>query len=476
VKSTCETLEGNKVLLKVEVDAADFERDIEVAFSKIAREVRLPGFRQGKAPRRVLEARIGLAAAREQALRDGVPTYLARAVRENNVDIIATPDVEITGGADDGDVAFSATCEVRPVITVPGHEGLRVEVGSVSVGDDEIQNVVDAELRRQGELVTVDRSAATGDFVVVDLVGTRDGEPVPGLAVDDWSYEIGKKWVTPEFDDHLIGSVAGSELRFTGTPNGTESPADFVVAVQSVQELVVPALDDAWVAANVDGHETVADWRTAVADRLAEAQWGQIRQTLVEKVTDVLAELVTVDPPEALVAADLQRRVENTARQFQMQGIDLAQWLAATGQEVKDFVESLRPQSVKAAKVDLALRAVVVAQGLAATEDDVDRELSVIAARSNENAIRQQMMSGSKKKPKLVTFEQVKAAYEANDALADLAAEVSKSKALDWLVHHVTYVDDTGKVLDGDTVVGYPEADHDYDHEIAGESDEQENA
>ena len=482
VKSTCETLEGNKILLKVEVNEADFERDIEAAFAKIAREVRLPGFRQGKAPRRVLEARIGRAAAREQALRDGVPTYLARAVRENNVDIIATPDVEITGGADDGDVAFTATCEIRPTVTVPGYEGLRVEVGSVSVGDEEIDNVVNGELRRQGELVGVERPAAIGDFVTVDLVGTRGGEPVPGLAVDDWSYEIGKKWVTPQFDDHLIGASAGAELSFTDTPNGTEEAADFSVKVQSVQELVVPALDDAWVSANVDGHDTVAEWRAAVADRLAEAQWGQVRQTLVEKVTDVLAELVSIDPPESMVAADLQRRVENTARQFQSQGIDLAQWLAATGQEAKDFVESLRPQSVKAAKVDLALRAVVVAEGLAATEDEVDRELSVIAARSNENAIRQQMMSGSKKQPKLVTFEQVKAAYEANDALVDLAAEVSKSKALDWLVHHVTYVDDTGKVLDSDTVVGHSEADHDHDdhdhddHDHDGPSGEQENA
>ncbi|NDH48204.1 MAG: hypothetical protein EBX99_10305, partial [Acidimicrobiia bacterium] len=176
MKTTCEPLEGNRVKLSVEVDEADFARDIDAAFSKIAQEVRLPGFRAGKAPRKVLEARIGIAAAREQALRDGVPRHLASAVREMNVDIIATPEIEITGGQDDGPVTFDATCEVRPVITVPGYGGLRVEVAAIEVTESEIDEVIDAERRRLGKLTTVDRAASVGDFVIVDLIGRRDGE------------------------------------------------------------------------------------------------------------------------------------------------------------------------------------------------------------------------------------------------------------------------------------------------------------
>ena len=465
MKSTCEALEGNKVLLTVEIDETDFDRDIDSAFSKIAREVRLPGFRQGKAPRRVLEARIGIDAARSQALNDSIPTYLARAVRENDVDIIATPDIEITGGQESGPVSFTATCEIRPTVSVPGYAGLRVEIDVVEVDDSDIDEVVLAERRRLGTLVDADRPAQVGDFVTVDLVGTRDGEPVVGLAVDDWSYEIGKNWVCPTFDEQLTGAVAGAELSFTDTPNGTEEAADFQVTVSAVQELSVPDADDAWVAANVDGFDTLSAWRDAVRERMNQARWDQVRQNLVDKVTDKLAELVEIDPPESMVSADLQRRVQNVVQQFSAQGMNLEQWLQATGQEPSDFVDSFRPQSVKSAKVDLALRAVVVAEALTASDDEVERELAGIAQRTNENAIRQQMMSGSKKKPRLVSIDQVRAAYIANDALVELAAEISKSKALDWLVHHVEYVDASGTVLDSDTVVGHSEADHDHDHD-----------
>ncbi len=470
MKSTSETLEGNKVRLSVEIDETDFDRDIDAAFNKIARDVRLPGFRQGKAPRRVLEARIGLDAARSQALNDSIPSYLARAVRDNDVDIIATPEIEITGGQDGGAVSFTATCEVRPVVEVPGYAGLRVEIDVVSVTDDDIESVVVAERRRLGTLVDAGRPAREGDFVTLDLVGSRDGEPVVGLAVDDWSYEIGKKWVCPTFDEQLTGAVVGAELSFSDTPNGTDEVADFAVTVTAVQELTLPEADDAWVSENVDGFDTMSAWRDSIRERMDAARWDQARNNLVEKVTDRLAELVSIDPPESMVSADLQNRVQNVIRQFSAQGMNLEQWLQATGQEPSDFVDSFRPQSVKAAKVDLALRAVVVAQGLAASEDDVERELAGIAQRTNENAIRQQLMSGSKKKPKLVTIDQVRAAYVANDALVELAAEIGKSKALDWLVHHVEYVDPSGNALDSDTVVGHSEADHNHDHDHDGDS------
>ena len=479
VKTTCETLEGNRVKLSVEVDEADFARDIDAAFAKIAQEIRLPGFRAGKAPRKVLEARIGIAAAREQALRDGVPRHLASAVREMNVDIIATPEIEITGGQDSGPVTFDATCEVRPVITVPGYGGMRVEVPAIDVADQEIDDVISAERRRLGKLTTVDRPAASGDYVIVDLIGRRDGEPVAGLAVDEWSYEIGKKWVAPSFDDQLIGSAAGSRLEFTDTPSGTDTPADFEVTVTAVQELVVADLDDSWVAENIEGQSTVAEWRGSISERLGVNRLNQVRNGLVEKVTDALAALVDIDAPESMVAADLQRRVENTIRQFQMQGINIDQWLQATGQDAASFVEGIRPQSIKACKVDLALRAVVLAEGLEATDDEIEREFETMADRSNEAAIRQAEMQGGgkNKKIRLYTADQVRAAYQANDAIVDLAAEISKSKALDWLIHRVEYVDPSGKVLDRDTVIGHSEADHaghdhaDHDHADHDHSD-----
>ena len=198
MKSTIATVEPtptdegvipNQKLVKLSVSIAEdeFERDINNAFRKIAREVKLPGFRAGKAPRKVLEARIGLAAARDQALRDSVPEYLAKAVREHDVDLIATPQVQVTAGEEAGPVEFDATCEIRPEITVPGYGGLRVELPSPVASDDEIDQAVADEQRRQGSLEAVERPAALGDFVTLTLAGTRDGEPVPGLNTEDLS-------------------------------------------------------------------------------------------------------------------------------------------------------------------------------------------------------------------------------------------------------------------------------------------------
>lgn len=474
MKTTCESLDGNRVKLSVEVGEDEFAQHIDTAFAKIAQEVRLPGFRAGKAPRKVLEARIGLSAAREQALRDGVPQYLARAVREHNVDIVAAPEINIVDGESEGPIKFDATCEIRPVISVPGYGGLRVEIQSITVQDSEVDDVVNAELRRLGTLTNVDREVAAGDFVIVDLIGTRDGEPVAGLAVDEWSYEVGKKWVAPSFDDQLIGQKAGAVLTFSDTPSGTEEPADFEVTINAVQELVLPALDDAWVNENIEGFDAVSPWRSSINERLAANRLNQVRNGLIERVTDSLAALVDVELPESMVASDLQRRVENTIRQFQMQGLDLGQWLQATGQDAGSFVESMRPQSRKAVQVDLALRAIVTAENLDATEDEIDREFEMMAARSNDAALREAQSSiGKKNKIRFVSADQIRETYEANDALIDLSAEIAKSKALDWLIHRVEYVDDSGAILDRDMVIGHSEADHVADHDHDHDDDQE---
>ncbi|MGA1076641.1 MAG: trigger factor, partial [Ilumatobacteraceae bacterium] len=212
MKSSVESLEGNKVKLYVEIDEAEFDNDIDRAFRTIAREVKLPGFRNGKVPRRVLEARIGLGPAREQALRDAIPAYLGRAVREHDVDLVATPEVNITGGAEDGLVEFEASCEVRPVITVPGYGGLRIELESPVPSTDEIADAEAAELRRAGILQAVDRPAVSGDYLTLDISATRDGDEVPGLNTEDWSYELGQGWVAEDFDDQLAGATAGAVL------------------------------------------------------------------------------------------------------------------------------------------------------------------------------------------------------------------------------------------------------------------------
>ncbi|MCU1397981.1 MAG: tig [Acidimicrobiales bacterium] len=447
VKSTLEPLEGNKVKLSVAVDETEFDRDIDSAFRKIAHEVRLPGFRAGKAPRKVLEARIGIAAAREQALRDGVPNYLAKAVREHDVDLIATPEVEITGGEETGPIEFDATCEVRPEVTVPGYGGLRVELPAVTASDADVDEAVNTELRRQGALADVDRPIVIGDQVTMDLQGLRDGVPVVGLNTEDWLYEVGKGWVAGGFDDQLVGQKAGDELKFSLVPNGNEEPADFEVTISRVQEMVLPELDDAWVDENVGEYDTVAGWRSALHDRLTEVKLNQARGEVIDRVTSALSELVDIEAPESMVQGDLQQRVQNTVQQFQSQGISLDQWLSATGQDPASFVEGLRVQSLKAVKVDLALRAVAAAENLTVDDDDLEAEYERIGVQVRQKTA------------------QVRKAYERNDAVSELTAQLRKSKALDYLLHHVEMVDPDGAAIDNDAILGHDHSHDDHDHD-----------
>lgn len=446
MKSTVEPLEGNKVKLSVEVDEATFERDIDAAFRKLAREVRLPGFRAGKAPRKVLEARIGLAPARDQALRDAIPHYLAEAVRAHDVDLVATPEIELTGGAEDGPVQFDATCEVRPVVAVPGYGGLRVELPSPEATPDEVAEAILAERRRHGSLGDVDRPAARGDFVVLDLSATRDGEPVAGLNTEDWTYEIGRGWVAEGFDEAVVGAEAGGRVEVTLVPNGTDDAADLTIEVQRVQELVLPEVTDEWVAEHVAEHDTAAAWEASLVERIGSIKLNQARGQLIDRTMEALAALVEDEPPAVMVDNELRARVQSTIEQFAAQGIALDQWLAATGQDTAGFIESMRGQAEQSVKVDLALRAVATAEDLEAGDDDIEAEIQRIAVQVGEKPAK------------------VRRAYERNDALADLATSIRKGKALDWLVHHVEIVDPEGHPIDRDLVVGHTHEDQDHDH------------
>ncbi len=452
MKSSVETLEGNKVKVYVEVEESEFDKDIDRAFKALAREVNLPGFRAGKAPRRVLEARFGVAPAREQALRESIPTYLAKAFAEHQVDLISSPEIEITDGTESGPVEFDATVEIRPEITVPGYGGLRIELPSPVADDGDIDEAVEAERRRHGSLQPVDRAAQDGDHVTLDVAATREGEPVAGLTVDDWSYELGQGWIAADFDERLTGSKAGDELTFTATPKGTEDPADFIVSVSAVQELVLPDLDDEWVSENLGEHDTVDEWRTGLAKQLAAQKLDVARNQFVAAATEALVELVEIEPPEAMVQSDLQARVRNTMEQFQARGIELGQFLSATGQDPDDFMNTLREQSMQAVKLDLALRAVAAAEAFEVSEDHLDAEFTQMGMRFGEKPAK------------------VRRAYETQGAMTDLVNQIRKSRALDHLLHHVDIVDPDGHPIDRDLILGHSHDDddheHDHDHDV----------
>lgn len=436
VKSIIESLEGNKVKVSVEIDEVEFDRNIDQAFRKIAKEVRIPGFRPGKAPRQLLQAQIGLGAARSQAIQDAIPEYLSVAVREHDIDLIATPQIQITNGENEGPIAFDATCEIRPEVAVPGYNGLRVELPSLAVSDADIDEVVTSERRRHGTLKDVDRPIVIGDQVTLDISGIREGAPVPGLNVEDWLYEVGKGWVSESFDSHLIGATLNQHITYSEAPNGTTGVADMSITVKKIQEMALDDLTDEWVSEHVAEHDSIDAWKKSIRERLESMKLNQARNVFVERTTSALSELVSIEVPEAMVASDLQSRVKNTVEQFQAQGIALDQWLTATGQSTETFIETLRTQSRTAVKVDLALRAVAVNENISVSDDEVDAEFQRIAIQVGRKV------------------QQVRKAYERSDAVTELKAQVRKSKAVDWLLHNVNLVDPAGHEINASVMFG----------------------
>jgi trigger factor len=431
MKSTVEPLEGNKVKLSVEVDASEFEPAVDAAFKKIAREVRLPGFRPGKAPRKVLEARLGPLAGREQALHDSLPEYYSAAVIEHDVDVIAPPEIDITGGQDSGDIAFDAVVEVRPTIEVPGYGSLQVTLERPEVDEEAIDAQIDRMRDLDSTLEVVERPVQEGDTVTIDIAGTLDGEAQSGLTADDYSYTVGSGAITPEVDEQLVGAEAGATLTFNAThPDPDEDrELQFELAVKEVKEKVLPELTDEW-AAEASEFETVEALRASLADRMSRVRKVQAQMALREKVGEALAALVTEEIPEPMIGQEMQERLQDLAMRLQAQGMQLDQYLAMSGADPETFSQELRDTAVQAVKVDLALRAVADAEGVECTDEDLQADLEGVAERVGEDV------------------DEVRDRLERGGQMSAVRSDIRKRKALEWLLERAEVLDPEGATID----------------------------
>ncbi len=446
MKSTVEPLEGNKVKVSVEVDETEFDKAIDDAFRKIAREVRIPGFRPGKAPRQILQARLGPEVAREQALRDALPEFYVGAVKEHDVDVIAAPEIEITGGQEEGAVSFDAVVEVRPRIDVPGYGGLRVELPSPSPSDEEIDAQVDRLREQFAELAEVDRPALDGDVVTIGLHGEEDGAAVPGLQADDYAYRVGAGSIAAELDTELIGAKIGDALAFDGELAGTGRKVSFRVLVKKVQERVLPEVTDDW-ANEVSEFDTVEELRADLASRMGNVRRLQASLALREKAVESLVQLVDDEAPEPLVQQEMRHRLEDLSMRLSAQGMTAEQYLEATGRSQEQLIEELRTAGAQAVKADLALRAVAEAEAIEVTDDDLDAEIEALAGRLRQ-------------KP-----DKVRKQLERNDQISAVRSDLRTRKALEWILEHVEIVDPEGQPIDrDDLVLPADDDDHDHDH------------
>ena len=431
MKSTVETLDDNRVKLSVEVDEETFDVAVDAAFKRIAKEVRMPGFRPGKAPRRLLEAQFGSAVGREEALREAMPEYYAQAVIEHDVDVVAPPEIEITGGQEDGPVQFDAVVEIRPSVSAAGYDGLRVEIPNPVASAEEIDEQIDNLRRNFAELSVVERAAADEDHVTIDIEATHGDEPVPGLTTTDYDYLLGSGAVVPEIDENLRGASAGDEVEFSADhPDPEEEePLQFSIAVKEVKEAVLPDLDDEFAKANSE-FETVEDLRADMADRMNTMRIQQANMAVQQNTAEALAALVTDEIPESMIENEINARIQDLVQRLQQQGMDVGAYLDAVGQTAETLAAEFREPAEQAVKVDLAFRSVADLQGLVPDDDRIDEVIAEMAGPSGQDP------------------DELKARLAEVGQISALRADLAKQAAMEWLTDNVELVDEDGEAID----------------------------
>jgi len=434
VTTSVEELAENKVRLHVSIPAPDFERAIDAAFRKLAGEVKIPGFRPGKAPRRLLEARLGSDVGRDQALRDSLPGYYADAVESERLDTVAAPEIDITAGEESGDVEFDAVVEVRPVVELQGYEQLRVEVPSTAVADDAVDAQIDALRDRFADLEDSSRSLVEGDYAQIDIKGYVHDEAVDALTATDYLYEVGSGMLVPKLDTELTGKRPGDILKFNDAlPErfGEQAGEDvaFQVLVKETKRKVLPDVTDEW-ASEVSEFETVDELRADIRKRLELVNTVQVQMAARDKVLDAASELVTIDLSDALVQQEMEQRLHDIAHRLEAQGVTIPQYLETTGMDQQEFVQQVRVAAERGVRADLALRAVAAQEDIVATDDELDEEIARLAERLEE-------------KPNKVRRD-----LERRGIVEAVRSDIAKGKALRHLVDHADVVDGAGNPVD----------------------------
>lgn len=389
MKSAVENLEGNKVKLSVEVDAAEFADDQAIMFRQLAKELKLPGFRKGKAPRSVIEARLGKEYTRRRTLEEALPRYCSQAIVEHQVDAISAPEVDIKSEIEDDLVVFEMVVEVRPEVSVAGYGSLRVEIPAPTPTEEEIAAELDRFRAHFGTLEQVARPAMEKDRVTVDLRATYNGETFEPFEASDYVYEVGSGTTSFEdFDKNLTGSQAG-QIFDLNVPH-PEIEGDLIrikTLVKEVQENKLPAFTDEF-AAEASEFNTAEDLRADFTAKLAADKRGQVARLFIQNMEDALVQLVDEPLSDALVGQATQEAVRSLMLRLQSVGLDLERYLEATRQSQEAFAETMRAEGEKQAKLDVALRAVASAEELSVSDEELyemfERAASATAEETGE--------------------------------------------------------------------------------------------
>jgi len=418
-----EVLEGNRGVLTIELDAEKLNEGLDLAFKKVVKQVNIPGFRKGRIPRGMFEQRFGIESLYQDAIDILLPEAYANAIDETGIEPVDRPEIDVEQIEKGKALIFKATVTVKPEVTLGEYKGLEVPQVDTSVTDEDVDAEIKALQEKQAELVVKEEGTAElGDTVVIDFEGFQDGVAFEGGTAENFSLELGSGQFIPGFEEQLVGLATGEvkevEVTFPEEYHAEElagKPATFKVTVHEIKGKELPEIDDEFAKDVDEEAETVAELKEKIKSRLEHDKKHQAEHTVRDTVVEKAAENATIDIPSAMVDTEIDRMMSEFEQRLQMQGMNLELYFQFSGQDEAALKEQMKEDAEKRVRVNLTLEAIVAAENIEVTEEEVTAEL--------EN------MSGQYNMP-------VDAIKQALGGVENLKMDIKMKKAIDFLVEN----------------------------------------
>ena len=422
-----EELGKSMVRLTIEVAADEFEKAMETAYQKNKNKLSVQGFRKGKAPRAMIEKMYGAGIFYEDAANELIPDAYEKAAVESGLDIVSRPEIDLVQVEKGKEFIFTAEVAVKPEVTLGEYKGVEVDKANVEVTEEEITAELDRVREQNARILTVDdRPVANDDEVVIDFEGFVDGTPFAGGKGEDYKLVIGSHSFIDTFEEQLIGKNIGDDVDVNVTfPTEYHAeelagkPALFKVKIKAITAKELPELDDEF-AVDVSEFDTLAEYKEDIKKNLLEKKEKEAKFAKEDAVVDKIIEGATMEIPDAMIDTQTRQMAEEYAQRLQMQGLNLEQYFKFTGMTANSFMENLKPQALKRIQCRLVLEAIVKAENIAVSEEELDKEFDTMAQSYRMEKDKLVELVGEKEK------EQIKmdiAVQKAVDFVRDAAKE-----------------------------------------------------
>jgi trigger factor len=428
------------------------------AARKLAQDVKIHGFRPGKAPLPIVEATVGADRVRQEAIEDLLNPVLNDVLKEEEIEPAVNPELESMDDVEGG-VEVQVRVTLWPTIELPNYKNRNIEVTNPVVTEEELAVQTRRMLEQFATVEEIDRPAAKGDFVSIDLQASKDGEAIDEARAEELLYEVGSGMLVEGIDDHVAGASAGDELTFNGPlPDGFGDRAGeevtFAVTVHEVKERILPELTDEWVEENTE-FDTVAELTRILDERLADAKLRAVSREYSEKALSTLRDQIDVDLPEGLVRSEMDRHLHDFLHRLEDAELELEDYFQASGTTQEMLLQDLRAQAELSLRNRLVLDAIIMEEGIEVNQEDMSTALQALAVRSED------------------PVSYLRAFRESGQELA-LASDILRNRALDAILSNANPVDEDGNPVDLSVNVNEVEAEIiDYDDPVAAEEEEE---